>query len=209
MTTDETRQPAELWLVRHGQTDWNVQRRYQGHTDIPLNSLGREQASELAAELNGSQIAAIYSSDLSRAMETAAILAQHTSTLVTPDRRLREISMGDWEGRTLFEVNQELPGGVDGLAYTEAHSRAPGGESLAEVAERVRAFADEIAERHPGQIVLVVMHGLSLAALRCLAVGLPLAEARDLVPENCSIVRVFWPHPLVSQKAFGDPVDCL
>jgi broad specificity phosphatase PhoE len=209
MTTDETRQPAELWLLRHGQTDWNVQRRYQGHTDIPLNSLGREQASELAAQLNCSQVAAIYSSDLSRALETAAILAQHTSAHVTPDRRLREISMGEWEGRTLFEVNQELPVGADGLAYTEAHSRAPGGESLAEVAERVRAFADEIAERHAGQIVLVVMHGLSLAALRCLAVGLPLADARDLVPENCSIVRVFWPHPLVSQKAFGDPVDCL
>lgn len=209
MTSDEAQIPAEFWLVRHGQTDWNVQRRYQGHTDISLNSLGREQAQALAAELNGSQISAIYSSDLSRALETATILAQHTSTQVIPDRRLREISMGRWEGRTLYEVNQELTYGADGLAYTEAHSRAPGGESLAEVAERVRAFADEIAERHAGQIVLVVMHGLSLAALRCLAVGLPLADARDLVPENCSVVRVFWPHPMVNQAAYGNPVDCL
>jgi len=208
MTSVEPQSPAEFWLVRHGQTDWNVQRRYQGHTDIPLNSLGREQACELAAELNGNQIAAIYSSDLSRALETAAILAQQTDAEVIPDLRLREISMGEWEGRTLFEVNQELPDGAAGLAYTEAHSRAPGGESLSEVAERVRAFANEIAERHAGQIILVVMHGLSLAALRCLAVGLPLADARDLVPENCSVVRVFWPHPLVSQAAYGNPVDC-
>ncbi len=80
--------------------------------------------------------------------------------------------------------------------------------SLTEVAERVRDFADEIGQRHAGQIVLVVMHGLSLAALRCLAVGLPLAEARDLVPENCSVVRVFWPHPLASEATFRDPLTC-
>ena len=204
----EKTQPAEFWLVRHGQTDWNVQRRYQGHTDIPLNGLGRTQALELAAELNGCPISAIYSSDLSRAMETAQILTQQSGRPVTADRRLREIAMGQWESRTLAEVSQDFPEAANGLAYTEAHSRAPGGESLAEVAERVRDFADEIAQRHAGQIVLVVMHGLSLAALRCLAVGLPLAEARDLVPENCSVVRVFWPHPLVSEATFSDPQTC-
>ena len=208
MTAAEPHPPAEFWLVRHGQTDWNVQRRYQGHTDIPLNALGRAQALELAEGINGSQIAAIYSSDLSRALETAGILAQHTQSPVTPDRRLREIAMGKWEGRTLAEVSQGLPEGSTGLAYTEAHTRAPGGESLTEVAERVRSFADEIAERHAGQIVLVVTHGLSLAALRCLAVGLPLAEAIDLVPDNCSIVRIFWPHPLVSDTPFSDPKNC-
>ena len=199
MNTSESRQPAEFWLVRHGQTDWNIQRRYQGHKDIPLNAAGREQARDLAAGLNGASFAAVYSSDLSRAMETAAILTEnHPMTIIT-DLRLREIAMGDWEGRTLAEVSSEQPGNDGRLAYTEVHSRAPGGESLAEVAARVRAFADEIAAKHPGQVVLIVSHGLSLAALRCLAVGLPLAEARDIVPENCSIVRVFWPHPLVSE----------
>ena len=199
MNTPETGQPAEFWLVRHGQTDWNIQRRYQGHKDIPLNAGGREQARVLAAGLNGASFAAVYSSDLSRAMETAAILTEkHPLTIIT-DLRLREIAMGEWEGRTLTEISSEQPGSDGGLAYTEVHSRAPGGESLAEVAARVRAFADEIAAKHPGQVVLIVSHGLSLAALRCLAVGLPLAEARDIVPENCSIVRVYWPHPLVSE----------
>ena len=199
MNTSESRQPAEFWLVRHGQTDWNIQRRYQGHKDIPLNAAGREQARDLAAGLNGASFAAVYSSDLSRAMETAAILTEnHPMTIIT-DLRLREIAMGDWEGRTLAEVSSEQPGSDGRLAYTEVHSRAPGGESLAEVAARVRAFADEIAAKHPGQVVLIVSHGLSLAALRCLAVGLPLAEARDIVPENCSVARVYWPHPLVSE----------
>ncbi len=199
MNMPETGQPAEFWLVRHGQTDWNIQRRYQGHKDIPLNAAGREQARVLAADLNGASFAAAYSSDLSRAVETAAILTKHHPMTIVTDTRLREIAMGDWEGRSLAEVSSERPGSDGGLAYTEVHSRAPGGESLAEVAARARSFADEIAEKYPGQVVLIVSHGLTLAALRCLAVGLPLAEARDIVPENCSIIRVFWPHPLVSE----------
>lgn len=199
MKTPESRPPTELWLVRHGQTDWNIQRRYQGHKDIPLNAAGREQAQVLAASLNGASFAAVYSSDLSRATGTAAILIKNHPMPIVTDIRLREIAMGDWEGRTLTEVSSEHPGSDGGLAYTEVHSRAPGGESLAEVAARVRSFADEIAEKHPGQVVLIISHGLTLAALRCLAVGLPLAEARDIIPENCSIVRVFWPHPLVSE----------
>lgn len=199
MNMPETGQPAEFWLVRHGQTDWNIQRRYQGHKDIPLNAAGREQARVLAADLNDASFAAVYSSDLSRAVETAAILTENQPMTIITDLRLREIAMGDWEGRTLAEVSSEHPGSDGGLVYTEVHSRAPGGESLAEVAARVRAFADEIAAKHPGQVVLVVSHGLLLAALRCLAVGLPLAEARDIVPENCSVVRVYWPHPLVSE----------
>mgnify|MGYP001277064675 CR=1 FL=1 len=199
MNVSETRQPAEFWLVRHGQTDWNIQRRYQGHKDIPLNSVGREQAQDLATQLNGASISAVYSSDLSRAMETAAILTERHPVTIHKDQRLREISMGDWEGRTLTEVSQEQPDGDGGLAYSEVHHRAPGGESLGEVAARVRAFADETAEKHPGQVVLIVSHGLSLAALRCLAVGLPLADARDYVPENCSIIRVYWPHRFDNQ----------
>lgn len=199
MKTPDTRTPTEFWLVRHGQTDWNIQRRYQGHKDIPLNAAGREQAQVLAASLNGASFAAVYSSDLSRATGTAAILIKNHPMPIVTDIRLREIAMGDWEGRTLTEVSSEHPGSDGGLAYTEVHSRAPGGESLAEVAARVRSFADEIAEKHPGQVVLIISHGLTLAALRCLAVGLPLAEARDIIPENCSIVRVFWPHPLVSE----------
>lgn len=184
--------PAEFWLVRHGQTDWNLERRFQGHTDIPLNALGIVQARELAASLDGSQISAVYSSDLSRALQTAAILAENRNLPVIQDKRLREISMGEWEGQIWQDVNQRLTKEMMELRNDPVNSRAAGGESLAEVAARVQDFAAETAARHSGQIVLIVSHGLSLGALHCLAVGLPLSQARDMIPNNCSVVRVNW-----------------
>lgn len=193
MSLHKEKKTAEFWLVRHGQTDWNVQRRFQGHTDIPLNADGIAQARDLAASLNGSQISAVYSSDLSRALQTAYILAEGRNIPVIQDKRLREISMGEWEGKIWQDVNQNLTKELLQLNNNPVHGRAAGGESLAEVAERVRDFANEIAMKHPGQIVLVVSHGLSLGALHCMSAGLPLAQARNMIPHNCSIVQVQWP----------------
>lgn len=184
---------VELWLVRHGQTDWNQQRRVQGHTDIPLNEEGIDQARKLAASLNGSQIAAIYTSDLVRAARTAAILAGKARLPVYQDKRLREISMGIWEGRIWQDLARDLPDEIASLELDPLDSRASGGETLAEVAARMRSFADEVAHTYNGQIVMVVSHGLSLAALFCLASGNPLTHAREMLPENCAILRVTWP----------------
>lgn len=185
-------QQTELWLVRHGQTDWNIERRFQGHTDIPLNTQGIEQARKLAAFLNGSRIPAVYSSDLTRALKTAEILAEGRNIPVFQDPRLREINMGSWEGRTWPDVNEHLTGEMEQLNADPVFGRAPGGESLAEVAERLKAAADEITARHPGQTVLIVSHGLSVGALNCLANGIPLALAREKIPENCTILPVKW-----------------
>ncbi len=192
MSTRPSLPPAEFWLVRHGQTDWNRETRIQGHTDIPLNAHGIMQARELAASLDGSQISAVYSSDLSRALQTAAILAENRNLPVIQDKRLREISMGEWEGLNWQEVNQRFPTKMMEFKNDPVNGRAAGGESLAEVTARVRDVAAMIAARHSGQIVLVVSHGLSLGALHCMAAGLPLSQAGDMIPKNCSVVRVNW-----------------
>jgi broad specificity phosphatase PhoE len=193
MSSSQNPPPVELWLVRHGQTDWNLQKRFQGHSDIPLNALGLSQARELAAHLDGSPITAIYSSDLIRARVTAETVAEKYALPVSTDTRLREIDMGDREGRSAEELRAKNPHFWEKSLSLEGERIAPGGESLADVARRVQNFANEIAARHTGQVVMVVLHGLSMGVLRCLAAGLPLTEARDSIPDNCQVVRVNWP----------------
>src|SRR5512133_1433936 len=100
---------TELLLVRHGETNWNRERRFQGHADPPLNDAGREQARELAETLAGEGIDAIYTSDLQRARETAEILAARFGSEVVALRELREIDVGDWQGLTWPEIEERHP----------------------------------------------------------------------------------------------------
>jgi broad specificity phosphatase PhoE len=182
-----------LWLVRHGQTDWNVEGRWHGQADPPLNSTGRAQAQALAAQLNGTGFAALYASDLQRARVTAEIIARRVGLPVTLDVRLREISQGQWEGMLGDNVSEQYPGEWAARVADPVHGRAPGGESVGEVAARVWAAAGDIARTHPAGPVLVVSHGLALATLLCRARGLPLTEARLLIPDNARAEVIDWP----------------
>jgi broad specificity phosphatase PhoE len=188
---------TEIWLVRHGQTDWNIEGRWQGHADIPLNPTGLEQARSLAAQLSGSGQAfqAIYSSDLKRAYQTAQEIGKSLELPVHKDRRLREISKGDWEGLLVSQVSVLSNEATRQRREDPLYSRAPGGESLAEVAGRLSKAADEIANAHPVGPVLVVTHGLALAALLCLANDWPLQEAYDRVPGNAAAQVIDWNLP--------------
>jgi probable phosphoglycerate mutase len=143
-----------LLLARHGETDWNRERRLQGRTDTELNDLGRSQARELAAELGGVELAAIYSSDLARARETAEIVGAAKGLPVHSDRGLRERSFGSWEGLTRDEIAHRFPD-------LEHHD----GESDDEVRSRVLAVMHRIVAAHPEDNVLVVSHGSALNAL--------------------------------------------
>jgi probable phosphoglycerate mutase len=184
---------TRLVLVRHGETDWNRDGRYQGQADPPLNAAGREQARLLASRLQGLPIEAIYSSDLQRAAETAGLVAEALGLPVSVDARLREIRLGMWEGRLVEEIIREYPAEWQARQSDPLLSRAPEGESVEEVAARVYQAANEIAARHPQGQVLVCAHGISLATLRCRAQGIALSQVREWIPENCEPDEIEWP----------------
>ena len=112
-----------LLLARHGETDWNRDHRWQGHSDPPLNETGRRQAAALAAQLT--DLDAIYSSDTERAHETAGIVAERLDLPVTTDERLREVSFGDWEGLTRAEIDARFADGFTRWASGETAIAPP------------------------------------------------------------------------------------
>jgi broad specificity phosphatase PhoE len=146
-----------ILLARHGETDWNVEGRVQGHTDRPLNDTGVAQARALADELAHEQVDAVYSSDLDRALDTARAVAEPRGIPVVPVPELREKDFGTWEGLLDEEILERFP---------QAHNGPWGdAETPDELEERVLAALREIAERHPGERVLVVSHGGPLRAV--------------------------------------------
>lgn len=171
--------PTKFILIRHGITDWNLVRRYQGQTDIPLNEQGREQARGLATMLENTPIAAIYSSDLARAYQTAKIIAEGRSIPVHKTRELRETHFGNWEGLTIEEIREKFPEDVERLKKDPIHGLRPGGESRGIMFERVKKAVLEIAKKHPNQTVAIVAHEGSISAATCALTGEEFHEHRQ------------------------------
>lgn len=161
---------TRILLARHGETEWNRAGRWQGQADPPLNDLGRRQAETLADQLASDGVAAIYSSDLRRASETARIVANRLGLAVTEDRALREIDVGSWSGLTRDEVRERFP---EGFARWLAGEIGHDGETREQLAHRVVPAVEAIANRHVGESVLVVSHGGVIRALRRHAAGDP------------------------------------
>ena len=166
-----------ILLVRHGETDWNAERRVQGKTDRPLNEAGRDQARTLADQLAGVPLAAVYSSDLVRALDTARVVADARKLHVTALRELRERDFGTWEGLTDVEILERYPEARTGT-WGDAETRE-------ELEARVLAALRGISEDHPGETVLVVTHGGPVRAMLAHASG----DGSGPIP-NCHVLEL-------------------
>ena len=180
-----------LVLVRHGETDWNRERRFQGHADVPLNDEGRRQALELADRLAGETYAAAYSSPLKRAIETAQILASRLHFEIEPRGGLMEVDVGSWSGLTTAEVESRFPEGFRRWA-DDSSGGWTDGETYDELGRRVVADLFTIAARHPDEQVLAVTHGGAIRAVLAAIAGLSFESGRTAIAfvENCAVVKL-------------------
>ena len=166
-----------ILLARHGESDWNRARRWQGHADRPLTELGRAQAAALADQCDRFSLAAVYSSDLRRARDTARAVADRHGLPVVERQDLREVDCGSWSGCR----HEDLPPAE--IDRWKAGEKAwSGGESYEEMADRLVEAVSEIAARHPDATVLVVSHGAAIRGVHARAAGLPIHEYRLLHP---------------------------
>lgn len=174
-------------MVRHAETDWNRDNRFQGHADPPLNEAGRNQARELAAHLAAESYGALYTSPLRRAHETAQIVGRVLQLEPRVSNALKEVDVGSWSGLTRTEIESRFP---EGYRRWLAHSHGwEDGESYADLGRRVVDGLRGIAGAHPGEQVLVVTHGGPIRS--ALALAEP-THGRAPLPSigNCSVVRV-------------------
>lgn len=178
-----------IYLVRHGQTEFNAARRWQGQVDSPLTALGRQQAQRIGDTLNDlidPAATRIFSSPLGRASDTAGIIAKATGVTegIHFDPRLMEIGMGAWDGMTDYEIDMEWPSARDGLDRFEWFFHSPDGETYALFAERLAGAMDDIA-KDPAQTKIIVSHGVAGRVIRGLFAGLDPSEALGLdVPQD-------------------------
>jgi len=191
-----------LWLIRHGETDWNVEGRWQGQAESapPLNETGQRQSHAIAQQLAGNEFAAIYSSDLLRARQTAEIIASRLGLPIQFESRLREINQGKWEGMLGRDIATQYPLEWADRERDPIYASPPDGESAADVATRVWAAADAIATHYPTGNVIIVSHGFALATLICKVRDLPLARAFGLIPDNAHPEIVAWDSASMEHK---------
>ena len=182
---------VQIVLVRHGATDWNLQGRCQGATDRELNAVGMRQAEETAAILTQESFHAIYSSALKRARQTAESIAEPHNLPVAIEDELRELDHGELEGLTFNEIKDTYPDFIRRWRTTPAEAQVPGGERLADVAERAWSGLNRIVERHPtAQTIGVVSHNFPILGILCRITGTPLNAYRSFHLDPCGVARL-------------------
>jgi probable phosphoglycerate mutase len=189
---DADQQPTRVLAIRHGETAWNVDGRIQGQLDVPLNETGRWQVHRLALAVAEEDIAAVYSSDLLRALETAQAVARGSGDPVVTDTGLRERGFGTFEGMSYAEINERWPDMGERWRRRDPTFGAPGGETLNDFYGRSIAAASRLAALHPGQTIALVSHGGVMDCLYRAATRVALDAPRSWQLGNAAINRLLY-----------------
>ena len=183
---------TRLVITRHGQSQANAEYRFAGHSDFDLSELGRRQAERTADYIcENEKIDVIYSSDLSRAYNTALPTAKRLGLEIIPTEELREIFAGEWEGMTTAELAEKYPEDFGVWKNDYASSRCTGGESVAEVYRRVTKTVAKIAQRHDGETVMLSTHATLVRALSAYSQGLDETRVGEIPFTHNASVNIF------------------
>ena len=180
-----------IYITRHGETEWNAAGRIQGHTDVSLSERGQEQARMLAGRLSNVPIDAVYSSDLSRAAETARVVLGERDVGITFTEELREYNKGVFEGLTEAEYRERYPELYEPSLVNDLDFAPTGGETIRETSRRLAGIVQRIKEAHRDESALIVGHGGSLRAGIVSLLELPLEANWKFAMSNCSLTVIY------------------
>ena len=176
-------------LIRHGQTGWNKEARFRGRIDIDLDETGMRQAQAVGERFAQSELAAIYSSPLKRAMATAEPIGQRLGLQAMPLEGINDMNFGSWEGRSIDEVREQNKELFDLWRYSPDKLSIPGGETLDDVRQRVAATVDDLAAKHENDTVLLVTHRVVCKVLLCHLLGLDNSHFWQIAQDTTAVNR--------------------
>jgi len=195
----------KLLLIRHGETPYNAQGLIYGHAQIPLNERGQAQATRLGQRLKQQPIRAVYSSDLIRAMHTAHAIGQHHAIPIVTDAALRELDVGEWEHKSVPEVQQQYPTLYQQYCATPGELVYPGGESHRVLQHRAMQAVNRYVTLHQkDDIICIVCHGGTIAAIVCAVLGLDINLHERIHIDNCAITTIEVTHDVMRLVCLND-----
>ncbi len=197
-------QPTRLIIIRHGETEWNLEGRIQGHLDSPLTETGRAQAEAIAERVQTVEVNALYSSDLGRAYTTAQFVSHKTGQVILTDKRLRELYLGKFEGLTEEEVEKRFPEEYVYLKKADPGYIYPGGESKEQFSLRVISCLEELMVKHEGEQIVVITHGGALSRLIRYTLGMPVVGSNEYKICNAALNVFSYENKHWQLEIWGD-----
>lgn len=178
---------TRIFLIRHGETQWNFDARYQGHSDIELSEKGTLQGEKLGLYFKRFSLDAVYASDLKRAFTTAQLIAQYHNLEVQLVPDMREINFGVWEGLTFKDIREKYRELADMWLKEPEQLVIPEGENFAQVKKRAYQAILNLVDKHQGQNVVVVSHGGTIRTVLCAILDLPLSKMWQIKQDNTAL----------------------